>query len=416
MGGQMHTLPPDDLARMADLLRSVGDDVIERPAGCRRTAARRSARLPQSIDRRLASPRQAACSRAPSPVCRGGRGHGAQGTPLPTLTGSAHDHPARRVLRDIPRAAIGLILLLAIAINFANIVGRYVFLAPLPWAEEVLGFLVIWGVALGASAVTYDRAPSRHGPVLGTLSAARSHASMRSQLVAWSAFAPSPAFKAWQIVAIMARNGQVSITAGIPMTIPYAAFVVGFGLHAVAAVAAAVGTLTLRVSLSQSFRPGAEDHAMLWLMLVLPLALMLLGLPFFLVLLATTTIAIVLFTSVPPTAMPQIMFGSVGNFRAAGGSVLHLRRGADGPRRHGAAAGLRGDCLVRRHSAAQCRSRRSARRRSTARSPGRPRRPSPRSGRCSIRSCARPATTRNSRPASSPAPAISTTSSRPRSR
>ena len=34
----------------------------------------------------------------------------------------------------------------------------------------------------------------------------------------------------------MARNGQVSITAGIPMTIPYAAFVVGFGLIAVAAV------------------------------------------------------------------------------------------------------------------------------------------------------------------------------------
>ena len=52
----------------------------------------------------------------------------------------------RTVLRDIPRAAIGLILLLAIAINFANIVGRYAFLAPLPWAEEVLSFLVIWGV------------------------------------------------------------------------------------------------------------------------------------------------------------------------------------------------------------------------------------------------------------------------------
>jgi TRAP-type C4-dicarboxylate transport system substrate-binding protein len=27
MGGQLHTLPPEDLAKMADLLRSVGDDV-----------------------------------------------------------------------------------------------------------------------------------------------------------------------------------------------------------------------------------------------------------------------------------------------------------------------------------------------------------------------------------------------------
>jgi C4-dicarboxylate transporter DctM subunit len=53
---------------------------------------------------------------------------------------------------------------------------------------------------------------------------------------------------------------------------------------------------------------------MLWLMLVLPFVLMLLGLPFFLVLLISSTIVIVWFTSVPPTAIPQIMFGAVGNF------------------------------------------------------------------------------------------------------
>jgi C4-dicarboxylate transporter DctM subunit len=53
---------------------------------------------------------------------------------------------------------------------------------------------------------------------------------------------------------------------------------------------------------------------MLWLMALLPLGLLALGFPFFLVLLATVTIAIVAFTSVPPTAVIQIMFGSVGNF------------------------------------------------------------------------------------------------------
>jgi C4-dicarboxylate transporter, DctM subunit len=53
---------------------------------------------------------------------------------------------------------------------------------------------------------------------------------------------------------------------------------------------------------------------MLWLMLFLPLALLILGFPFFLVLLSTATIAIVVFTSVPPTAVLQIMFGSIGHF------------------------------------------------------------------------------------------------------
>ena len=65
---------------------------------------------------------------------------------------------------------------------------------------------------------------------------------------------------------------------------------------------------------------------MLWLMGLLPLALLVLGFPFFLVLLSTATIAIVFYTSVPPTAVLQIMFGAVGQFRAAGGAVLHLRR------------------------------------------------------------------------------------------
>jgi C4-dicarboxylate transporter DctM subunit len=53
---------------------------------------------------------------------------------------------------------------------------------------------------------------------------------------------------------------------------------------------------------------------MLWLMGLLPLGLLALGFPFFLVLLTTATIAIAFYTSVPPTAVLQIMFGSIGQF------------------------------------------------------------------------------------------------------
>jgi C4-dicarboxylate transporter DctQ subunit len=147
---------------------------------------------------------------------------------------------ARLVLRDIPRAAIGLILILIIVINFAHIVGRYVFLAPLPWAEEVLSFMVIWAVCLGASAVTYDR---RH--LAMDLFAAGFPPALRrlidgAALVAMVGFCGFACLQAWTIVRIMAGNGQVSITAGIPMTVPYLAFVAGFGLMVVAALAAAV--------------------------------------------------------------------------------------------------------------------------------------------------------------------------------
>ena len=146
----------------------------------------------------------------------------------------------RLLLRDIPRAAIGVVILLAIAINFVNIVGRYVFLAPVDWAEEVLIFLVIWGVCLGASAVTYD---NRHLDM--DLFAGAFPPKLRAvleivKLVALVGFSAFSASNAWTIVAIMAGNGQVSITAGVPMTIPYAAFVLGFCLIAVSAIAGAI--------------------------------------------------------------------------------------------------------------------------------------------------------------------------------
>ena len=147
---------------------------------------------------------------------------------------------AKFLLRDVPRVAIGIILLLCIVINAANIIGRYVFLAPLPWAEEVLSFLIIWGVCLGASAVTYDRrhlAMDVFVPLFPQWLRRTLEALILFTIVGFSGFA---ALQAWKIVQIMARNGQVSITAEIPMTVPYFGFVVGFVMIVLAAIATTV--------------------------------------------------------------------------------------------------------------------------------------------------------------------------------
>jgi TRAP-type C4-dicarboxylate transport system permease small subunit len=161
----------------------------------------------------------------------------------------------RLVLRDIPRMAIGLILLLAIAINFSNIVGRYIFLAPLPWAEEVLSFLVIWGVGLGASAVTYDRRHLTMDLFSETFPPRLRQFLEAATLVAMIGLCGFACIQAWKIVAIMAGNGQVSITAGIPMTIPYLAFVMGFGLIAVATI---VEVLRRTVGWPADSKPGTN--------------------------------------------------------------------------------------------------------------------------------------------------------------
>src|SRR5688572_4763611 len=119
---------------------------------------------------------------------------------------------ARLVLRDIPRMAIGIILLAAIGINAANIIGRYLFSAPLPWAEEVLSFLIIWGVLLGASAVTYDRRHLAMDVFVSLYPVWMRRALEGLILLAVVGFCGFAALQAWTIVRIMARNGQVSIT------------------------------------------------------------------------------------------------------------------------------------------------------------------------------------------------------------
>src|SRR5215510_15490301 len=61
---------------------------------------------------------------------------------------------AARSLTTLLRSVAGAMMLAAIGVNFANVVARYVFLRPLPWAEETMQFLDVWMVMLGAAVIT----------------------------------------------------------------------------------------------------------------------------------------------------------------------------------------------------------------------------------------------------------------------
>lgn len=63
----------------------------------------------------------------------------------------------RRIIRAAELVSAGC-LLVACTINFVNIIGRYFFHAPIVWAEEIMQFLMIGGVFLGAPMVTLRRA------------------------------------------------------------------------------------------------------------------------------------------------------------------------------------------------------------------------------------------------------------------
>jgi TRAP-type C4-dicarboxylate transport system permease small subunit len=63
----------------------------------------------------------------------------------------------RRTIRGAEFVSAGCVLI-ACVITFVNIVGRYFFRAPIIWAVEVMQFLMITGVFLGAPMVTLRRA------------------------------------------------------------------------------------------------------------------------------------------------------------------------------------------------------------------------------------------------------------------
>ena len=62
----------------------------------------------------------------------------------------------RRYILPVIQLFLGLLLIASVFLIVANATGRYVFLAPIIWAEEVLGYVLVWTVYLGSVLVTWD--------------------------------------------------------------------------------------------------------------------------------------------------------------------------------------------------------------------------------------------------------------------
>jgi C4-dicarboxylate transporter DctQ subunit len=132
---------------------------------------------------------------------------------------------------------LGSLMLVGVAISFSNVVARYAFGHALFWAEEVLVFLMIWGVFIGAAAAAYENAhlnmdlfsQTFKGHVRKTLNLA-----MIATLLVCCAFM---LVQSWQVVALFYQGGVVSVSAGVPKWIPHAALLAGFALMAIAVLA-----------------------------------------------------------------------------------------------------------------------------------------------------------------------------------
>jgi TRAP-type C4-dicarboxylate transport system permease small subunit len=144
---------------------------------------------------------------------------------------------ARLLFVRLPYLITGTLLLVATAINLANVIGRYLFGAAIFWAEEILVFIVIWSVFLTVPSIAYrgdhvsmDLFTARFRPPWRRLV----NSAMVVLLIACGVFV---VVQSYRVVTLHARMGAVSVAAGVPLAIPHAALLVGFVLTVLAVLA-----------------------------------------------------------------------------------------------------------------------------------------------------------------------------------
>jgi TRAP-type C4-dicarboxylate transport system permease small subunit len=152
-----------------------------------------------------------------------------------------------RWLLTLTRAAAGIFLISSVAINFANIIGRYFFSVSIPWAEEIMLFLMVGCVFTGCCAVAWEGRQIRMDVIIAMMPAkVHDLFHLLSDLVLIAAAAAVTAF-AWPVITQLAAFDERSQAANFPLVIPQAMVAIGYILMA---LLVAVRLLTRR-------RPGA---------------------------------------------------------------------------------------------------------------------------------------------------------------
>jgi TRAP-type C4-dicarboxylate transport system permease small subunit len=146
-------------------------------------------------------------------------------------------------LLTLTRTLSAICLLSSVVINFINIIGRYVFSVSIPWAEEIMLFLMVGCVFTGCCAVAWQGRYIRMDMLISMMPD-KLHAffNLLSELVLIAAAIAVTDF-AYPVITQLAAFDERSEAADFPLVIPQAMVPIGYTLMA---VLVAIRLLTLR--------------------------------------------------------------------------------------------------------------------------------------------------------------------------
>ena len=138
-----------------------------------------------------------------------------------------------RALVSFLRVAAGVLLVISVLLNFANVIGRYFFNASIFWAEEVMLFLMVGCVFFGNGVVAWSGRQLRMDVIVGMMPAPiQRFLALLSELV-FIAAALAIVWFALPVIRDLWNFGQRSQSAELPMVIPQVMIPLGFFIMAV---------------------------------------------------------------------------------------------------------------------------------------------------------------------------------------
>jgi TRAP-type C4-dicarboxylate transport system permease small subunit len=157
-------------------------------------------------------------------------------------------------LLTFTRSVSAICLIASVIINFTNIIGRYFFNVSIPWAEEIMLFLMVGCVFTGCCAVAWEGRQIRMDVLISMMPPKiKNLFTLLSELVLIAAAIAVTKF-AWPVITQLAAFDERSQAANFPLVIPQAMVPIGYSLMA---ILVAIRLLTPRPPAN----PGGTDAA-----------------------------------------------------------------------------------------------------------------------------------------------------------
>jgi TRAP-type C4-dicarboxylate transport system permease small subunit len=158
-------------------------------------------------------------------------------------------------LLALTRTLSAIFLAGSVVINFVNIIGRYVFSVSIPWAEEIMLFLMVGCVFTGCCAVAWQGRHIRMDVLIMALPPKlRAFFNLLSDLVLIAAATTVTVF-AYPVVTQLAAFDERSEAANFPLVIPQSMVPIGYSLMA---LLVAIRLLTPRRAAAD---PAGDTHS-----------------------------------------------------------------------------------------------------------------------------------------------------------